>query len=557
MATTTVINRDRLRPRATIEPAGRFPGAMVARHIGRKAARSGAVWGLVFAFYVILQTLAYTSSYKTQAARDQLESAFGTNIGLNAVFGQAREINTVAGYASWRLLGILSILGALWGLITSTRLLRGEEEAGRYELLLTGQTTRRRAGAQALAGLGVGLLSLLGLTAVGTILIGRDASVDFTLAQSVYLAVTMVAGAATFLAIGALTSQLTNTRRRAAAMAGAVFGVAYALRMVADSAPRLHWMVWLTPLGWIEESRPLINPHPLALLPVVALIVVLVAITVYLAGIRDVGAGTLPTRDLSDPHLALLGHPTGLAVRLIRPVAFGWLFGVGAFSLLLGTVAESSTKDLTGDTSVQQSLHRLGGHGTLASAYLGLTFLILALMIAVIAAGQIAAIRTEEAEGHLENFVVRPVSRTSWFVGRLLLSTLLLVLGGVLVGVATWAGAASQHSDVGLGSLVAAGLNVVPASIFLLGLGALVFGVRPRLTSFVVYAYLVWSSLLEFTGGVVKVNHWLMDTSVFFHMVPAPATDPNWASAAVIVGLGVAGAVIGCVFLNRRDVLGA
>ena len=81
---------------------------------GRKATRSGLLWGLVFGLYVAVQTLAYTSAYKTQAARHALESAYGGNLGLNALIGPARAIGTVAGYAAWRLLGVLSILGAIW-----------------------------------------------------------------------------------------------------------------------------------------------------------------------------------------------------------------------------------------------------------------------------------------------------------------------------------------------------------------------------------------------------------------------------------------------------------
>jgi hypothetical protein len=46
-----------------------------------------------------------------------------------------------------------------------------------------------------------------------------------------------------------------------------------------------------------------------------------------------------------------------------------------------------------------------------------------------------------------------------------------------------------------------------------------------------------------------------MDTSVSFPMVPAPTTNPKWASVAVITGLGLAGALAGGVMLNRRDVL--
>ena len=59
--------------------------------------------------------------------------------------------------------------------------------------------------------------------------------------------------------------------------------------------------------------------------------------------------------------------------------------------------------------------------------------------------------------------------------------------------------------------------------------------------------------LVEFAGGAVHTSHWLLDTSVFFHMVPAPATSPDWPSMAVITGLGILGAILGGILLCRRD----
>ena len=541
------------RPPRELAPAGRYPGAVLARQVARRAARSGALWGLVFGFFIFVQTHAYTSTYKTQASRDQLARAYGSNTAMNALLGSERAVNTVAGFADWRFVGILSVLGSIWGLLTATRLMRGEEEAGRYDLLLAGQTTRRRAGGQALAGLGAGLLALFVLTALGAIVTGRSPSAGFSLGQCLYFSVTLVAAAAMFLAIGALASQLASTRRRAAAMAGVVFGVAYALRMVADTNQGLHWLVWLSPLGWVEESRPLTDPDPVALLPVLVLLIAVTAVTLHLAGTRDAGAASWPGRDSSQPHLALLGGSAGLAVRLMRPVALGWLFAVAVFAVLIGTTAESSAKDATGSQGISQAIGRLGGHGSIVADDLGLTFLILALLIALISAGQITAMRTEEADGYLENLLVRPVSRTSWFAGRLGLSSLLVLTAGLLAGIGAWAGAASQHSGVRFGSLVTAGLNVVPPGLFLLGLGALVLGAWPRRTSTVVYGYLAWSFLIEFAGGVVHTSHWLLDTSVFFHMVPAPAASPDWPSMAVITGLGIGGAVLGGILLCRRD----
>ena len=288
-------------------------------------------------------------------------------------------------------------------------------------------------------------------------------------------------------------------------------------------------MVWLSPLGWIEESRPLTDPHPMALLPVVVLVIAVTAVTLHLAGTRDLGAATLPDRDTSEPHLALLGSPPGLAVRLMRPVALGWLFAVAAFAVLIGTVAESATKDSPAPRRSSRPSDRLGGHGSLVADYLGLTFLILALMIALVAAGQITAIRAEEADGRLEN-LARPAGEPDIVVRR---------AAGALRRArrcrrACWRGSgpglAPPASTAGSASdrwwpLVSTSFR---PSLFLLGLGALVFGAWPRRTSTVVYGYLAWSFLIEFVGAVVHASHWLFDTSVFFHMVPAPAASPDW-----------------------------
>jgi len=64
---------------------------------------------------------------------------------------------------------------------------------------------------------------------------------------------------------------------------------------------------------------------------------------------------------------------------------------------------------------------------------------------------------------------------------------------------------------------------------------------------------LAWSFLIEFVGGVVHTSHWLLDTSVFFHMVPAPAASADWPGMAVITGLGNLAAVLGAILLARRD----
>ena len=534
--------------------AGRWPATVVARQTARKAVRSGVLWGYVFGLYLATQALAYASSYKTVSQRARLAKEFGSNAGISALVGPAHELQTVAGFTVWKCLAVLAVVGAVWGLLTGTRLLRGEEDAGRWELLLAGQTTRRSAAAQALAGLACGVAALWTVTAVITVVVGRSSKVDISAGGALFLAVSVVAAAVMFLAVGALASQLAATRRQASAYAGAVLGVSYALRMVADSGTGLGWLRWASPLGWIEQLQPLTGPHPLALLPIAGLTAVLGLCTVRLAGARDLRGSTFPDRASSVAHTRLVFGPSGLNVRLMRPSVAGWGAGIAAYGLVLGLVAKSAGSAISSSSSLTRALSRLGAIG--AEAYLGVAFLLMAVLVAFVAAGQISATRAEEAEGRLDHLLVRPVSRSSWLAGRLVVATIIVLAGGLTAGVFTWLGAASQDTGVSFASVFDAGLNVVPPALCILGIGAFVFGVWPRASGVATYGVLVWSFLVELVGGIVGLNHWVLDTSVFHQMSAAPAVSPNWTTGGALLALGAMAAVAGGTAFSHRDLKG-
>jgi ABC-2 type transport system permease protein len=537
--------------------ASRERGAaiVVFRLTARRAVRSGVLWGYVFGLYVATQALAYASSYRTVAQRAGLAKEFGANAGVSALVGPAHDIQTVAGFTVWKCLAVLAVVGAVWGLLTATRLLRGEEDAGRWELLLAGQTTRRAAAAQALVGLACGVAVLWTVSAVITVVVGRSSKVDISAPGALFLAVAVVAAATMFLAVGALASQLAATRRQASAYAAAALGVSYALRMVADSGTGLGWLRWTSPLGWVEELQPLTAPHPLALLPIVGLIAVLGFLAVRLAGERDLGSSMLDDHASSAPHTRLLSGPSGLDLRLARPTLAGWGVGIAAYGLVLGLVAKSAGSAISSSSSLTRAFSRLGAVG--AEAYLGVAFLLMAVLVAFVASGQISSARAEEAEGRLDHLLVRPVSRWSWLVGRLGVVTVVLLLGGLVAGVFTWLGAASQQSGVSFGTVLQAGLNVVPPAVCILGLGALVFGIWPRASTVATYGVLVWSFLVELVGGVVGLNHWVLDSSVFHQMAAAPAVSPDWTSGGVLLAVGVVAGLAGVIAFNFRDLQSA
>jgi ABC-2 type transport system permease protein len=104
--------------------------------------------------------------------------------------------------------------------------------------------------------------------------------------------------------------------------------------------------------------------------------------------------------------------------------------------------------------------------------------------------------------------------------------------------------------------LLAAGLNVIPPALCLLGIGVLAVGVWPRASSYVVYAVLTWSLLVEIIGGIGAISHWVLDTSIFHHMAAAPAVAADWGTGGWMITIGAACAVIGAAAFRLRDLQG-
>ncbi|MEZ5409047.1 MAG: hypothetical protein R2761_13530 [Acidimicrobiales bacterium] len=526
---------------------------VVFRMVARRAGRSGALWGLLFGAMVAATMTTYVSTFPTPADRAALAATMEGNAAFEALFGLIRGMDTVAGYTAYKTMLTLAILAATWGLLWGTRALRGEEDGGRWELLLAGSTTRRQATAQTLAGLGVGLAALWLPTAVLSAAAGRGAEVQIGAGAACFYATAVTAVAAMFMAVGAVASQLAATRHDANLMGAGGIAAAYVIRMAADSDPGLGWLRWLTPLGWVEELRPLTGSRPLAFAPIVALVATGAAIAVVLAGRRDLGSSALPTGDAGRPHTLLLGGQAGLTLRLTRWSVMAWVAVLAVTGLVFGLVTQAAGRSLTGNPTLEAVIQRLGATGAGAVVYLGYVFLVAAGLVAVAVAGQVAAIRNEEAAGHLDNLLVRPVLRWRWLAVRLVVALALVTAASLGTGVAAWVGADSQGAGLGLGQLVRAGLNIAPPSVFILGVGALAFGLWPRRAVAVTYGLVVWSFVVEVFASVSDRIGWLRDTSPLLHIAPVPAADANLGAALWLVVLGLAAGAAGTVAFTRRD----
>jgi ABC-2 type transport system permease protein len=526
---------------------------LVARRTLRRASRSALVWGLLFGAMVANEALSYRSGFPDHRSREAFATAMSDNRGLTAVTGPARQLDTLGGFVGWRMVSLMLVAGAIWGLLTATRLTRGEEDAGRWDLLLVGRTTRRHAAAQALAGLAGAWLLLWALTAVGTLTAGLQPRVGFSVGECLLYATTGTASAAIFLALGTLTSQLGSTRRQANALAGGIFAVAWVLRMLADGGVLPGWARWTTPLGWVENLAPLTEPNLWALLPVAALTAGAAVAVVVLAGRRDVGQGLLARSASPRPLLRLLGSPLGLAVRLERWPALAWAVGLGALGLVFGLVARAAAAGTFGSQSVGSVVDRGEAAVSPAAGWIGYELLYLAAILAFAGAAQIWALRAEEESGHLAHLLARRVSRRTWLAGRLALGAAMVAVAGLAIGLGGWLGVGGR-GGLGVSDLLEAAVNVAVPGLLVLGLGAGLYGVAPRLVVPVLSAFVLWSFLVEIVGSTLHAS-WLVHTSVLDLLGPVPAVAADWPRIGAVLAVGCLGVVCGMVGFDHRDLL--
>ncbi len=236
---------------------------MVSRLALRRTWKGAVAVAVANVLVTVTAVIGYVAAYPDPADRVTLARSIGSNPGLTALFGETRSLETVAGFTEWRVVLVLALVGAVWAIFAVTRILRGEEDEGRAEVVLAGPITRPGATRASLLGIAASTGLMLLVTVVGmTLGAGGDLGTD----RAVLLAVTVVSTPAVMVGVGAVTSQVADTRRRAAGMAAAVLGASYLIRVVADSSESLRWLRWATPLGWLELAHPLTEPHLLPIL---------------------------------------------------------------------------------------------------------------------------------------------------------------------------------------------------------------------------------------------------------------------------------------------------
>ena len=524
--------------------------------LGRLAAR--LVWKGValatagFAVLAASSVAGYVAAYPTTISRARLDAQIRGNLGFQAIYGRSYGIDTIGGFAAWRVGGLTVLVAAVWGALSATRLLRGEEEAGRVELLLAGPTTARSwfdhvvavlLGGQAVAAVGL----WFGLVVTGVPVAGAG-----------LLAVAVGTSGFVGVGCGALSAQCLPTRRRAAVWAGGALGGAYLFRVLADGSDSLRSLRWVTPFGWTEEIRPFAGDRFWAVGVPLALMAMSLFVARWLAGHRDLQGAVVSDHDSGPARETGVDGIGVLTRRILWSSLRGWALGLGAFAGVMGLLARDVADFARRSDGYADVARRLGiSDPASPAAFVGLSFSFLAVLSVAFVASQVIAARTDEADGRIDLLLSQPLGRRRWLWTRTAHVGVGSVVLALVMAATTWSGVEVRGGGLTPAQALAAGMNLLPLAVLVAGVGAAAHGVVPRATAPIAIGFVVVGYLVELVGSLLRAPSWVLDLSPFHHLAPVPAAGWRIGPTLIFVAVGLLGMVVGTTAFARRDLVGA
>ncbi len=518
----------------------------------RLTRRATVLLTVAMAAYAGVEVASYGITYPNGVSPTQF-AMFEDNPAIRMLQGVPVALDTAGGFTVWDGGWLMQIILAVWGILTASRLLRGEEDAERAEHLLAGPLRASTATITALSVLAFSAL-VIGAGSTAALVAGGT-----SVSGSVLYGLGLAGVGATFVGVAAVTSQLVDVRRRAAGLAAGVLALAYVLRMIGSSTDDRLWIRWLTPLGWVDELKPYGDADPRALIPLVVVPLLLGWLAVVLRARRDVGAALLAADAGRAPHLRFLGSPIAFAWRSNSAVLLAWLFAMAVLAAVYGALTGTMIDWLEQDVEYQRTFQALGLDSILTTlGFIAFIGQFVGVAIAAQVAWRFGAARVEEESGRADSILSRPVSRVRWLGGH----TVLAAAGGLLLlvtsGLAMWLGLFLTGVDeVSVTDALGSVFNTLPVVVLVGGLAVLTFGLLPRLTVVIPVTVTLVGYLLTFLGPALKWPSWVVDLSPWTHLALVPAVDWAATSGVIMLLLGVVMGLLGLLLFRRRDIIGS
>lgn len=525
-------------------------------------------WGIGMGLVVVSPMASVATLVTTTQAREQLISlaaSFAWNADVVAV-------DTIGGYATWKI-GIFIFLIAIWPLLTGSRMLRGEEERGSLDVLLSAPRPRIRVALEKLAAMWTALLAmgvLIGLLAFGG---GQKFGADFTIGDALLYGLNVALICAVIGGIALLISQFTQEQGPAAGWTAGLLLVFIVMDMVHRVITNAEWISRLSPIYYFNLSKPLVPSYGVnvgAMLLLLALTLVISGAAVWLFARRDIG-GTVPLpRWLRLPERpANRALPVGdwslrsiyaRSLGMIAVPAAWWTLGIAAWAVWVEVVVQQMEARLTSllqssPAAVTLIKNLSGGNADINAGFLSALFIFVPLFLMAFVVTQVNSWSADEQNGRLELVLAAPQPRLRVLLGRFAALATATIVISVITLIAAYAAAASVGLKLDLGNLAAATLGMVPLGLLVAGIGYMAAGwlrtaADTGLLSFILAAWF----FISFIGPELKLPDATLRLSVFYYYGSPLLNGLQLTSVLGLIAVAAVALGIGALRFVRKDI---
>ena len=531
-------------PPTTVQPA---PGLSVSRLVIRQI-RGGAVLAALFCGAM---TWIFASQYPKISSlieESGLQAMAGNPIERVAL-GPPLALDDPGGFTVWRTGTAVLVLASGWIALATTRISRGEEDAGRWDLLLAGRLRIADVLLRSLVAV-AGSAALIGV-AVASALLAAGTAVAGTVIHAVGIACV----ALTFATAALLASQVMPGRSSATGTAVAAIGVGLALRIAADSSPHLAWLAWATPFGLTARSAPYAENRVVPLIVLGVFPIVLAAAAVVAAHHRDLGDGVVTLSDSRPARTAQLQSVVGFALRRSARITLGWATGVVASFMLAGALLTTVLEYFRTNARIAEMAAAAGLSGPVSvNTFVAPLFSLLPAVTGLYAAIRLATLITDEKAGRWTLLFAQPLSRV-----RLLLAEVAVTVGAVIAlhssaAIAIWCGANLTGAPLRFADALAGALNPVPVALLAAGAAVLGVGWLPSGVLAIGALPIVGGYLVNVLTQSMNAPSWIAELSPWAHLAAVPDAPPNWGATIVLLLFGAILTALGVFGYVQRDV---
>ncbi len=525
-------------------------------------------WGIGMGLVVVSPMATVSTLINTPQQRAELTS-LAASFAWNADLAAA----TVGGYATFKI-GIFIFLICVWPLLAASRMLRGEEERGSMDVLLSLPRGRVRVAVEKVAAMWVALLAMAVLIGLVAFAGGKQFSADFNLPDALLFGLDLALICAVFGGLALLISQFTQERGPAAGWTAALLLVFIVLDMVHRVIPNTLWISRLSPIYYYNLSKPLVPSNGTSaagMLVLLALAAGLTAAAVWLFARRDVGDTVPLPRRLRLPERA--ARPNVLpaddwSLRSIYARGLGmvamptvwWTLGIAggaAWFVVVIKQTESKLAELASGSSLFKTLITQFGSSNAGfnASLLSAIFLILPLLLMAFAVTQVNRWSSDEGEGRLDIVLSTPQSRLRVLLGRFAALTTATVVIGVATLVATAVAAAVAGLKLDTGNLAAATLGMIPMGLLVAAVGYLAAGwLRTAADTGLLSFLLAGWFFVSFVGPELKLPDGTLRLSPFYYYGTPLVHGLQVADMLLLVAVGAVALALGSVRFMRKDI---